>query len=364
MRPIQDISLSTTATVRHAMEKLDSSRAGIILVLAETGHLAGTVTDGDVRRSVLAQRSLTTPITDIMCHRPITASPSDSLERVRELMDIHRIRHLPLVDAAGMPTRLYELQDLVHRTPTFPCAVIMAGGEGQRLRPLTEQLPKPMLKVGKLPILEQLVKTLSASGIADLYVAVNYKAKVIEDYCGDGRRWHVRIRYLRETQKLGTAGPLTLLPEIPSGPFLVVNGDIVTTSDFSSLYDYHWRHRCVITVGVTVFQVRVPYGVVNLAEHYVLSVDEKPIWPIVCNAGIYAVNPEVLTYLPRGRAVDMTDLLAEMVRNGLPVTAFAIHESWVDVGQLHDLRKAQQQYRRRPGRTPPNKPSLVTSVGV
>jgi NDP-sugar pyrophosphorylase family protein len=267
------------------------------------------------------------------------------MDRIRELLDTHRLRHIPVVDADGMPTRLCELQDLVHRATTFPFAVILAGGEGRRLWPLTEQVPKPMLKVGEMPILERLVRALVSSGITDLHISVNYKADVIESGIGDGSQFGANVRYLHEPCKLGTAGPLGLLPEVPSAPFLVVNGDIVTTYDFKHLYDYHWRHRCVITVGAIEYKIQVPYGALRLAGHYLLGLEEKPVVRVACAGGIYAVNPEVLSYIPRDRHFDMTDLLEEVVRDGLPVAAFAIHENWLDVGQPDDLAAAQAYYR-------------------
>jgi dTDP-glucose pyrophosphorylase len=345
MRKVGDVCLTGSASVREALGVLDASRAGIVLVVDEARRLIGTLTDGDVRRAIIAGRSLEVAVTEIMCRRPIVAGPGDSNERIRELLDAHRLRHVPVVDADGVPTRLCELQDLVHRAATFPFAVILAGGEGRRLLPLTADTPKPMLKVGDMPILERLVRTLVDSGIADIYISVNYRADVIESAIGDGHRLGARVRYLHEGVKLGTAGPLSLLRDIPPGPFLVVNGDIVTTYDFKHLYDYHWRHRCVITVGAIEYKIQVPYGTLRLAGHYLLGLEEKPIVRLACAGGIYAINPEVLSYIPRDRKFDMTDLLEDVVRDGLPVSAFAIHENWLDVGQPDDLAAAQARYR-------------------
>jgi len=220
----------------------------------------------------------------------------------------------------------------------------MAGGEGKRLRPLTSQTPKPMLKVGNTPVLESIIRLLAASDIKKIYISVNYMANAIEDYFKDGSHLSVSIQYLREKKRLGTAGALTLLPETPKQPFLVINGDIVTKIDLRRLLDFHHYHRCVMTIGAVLYRLEVPYGVLDLAGHYVMNVKEKPEQKFFCNAGIYALNPEVLQFVYKETAIDMTDLMEKVVGSGLPVGAFPIHESWIDIGKFEDLQRARGHF--------------------
>lgn len=226
MKDVSQMCLPPTATIRQAIENIDCNKSGIVLITDDGGRLIGTVTDGDVRRAMLAHRSVESPIAEIVCHSPIIVNPEDSRERVQQLMKLHRLRHIPVVDETGRIVQIWEIQDLVQNEDTFPVAVIVAGGEGQRLRPLTDHVPKPMLKVGELPILENTVLRLVEAGVRKIYISVNYKAEVIEEYFQDGSRLGVEILYLREQHKLGTAGALALMPEIPAGPCLVINGEL------------------------------------------------------------------------------------------------------------------------------------------
>jgi NDP-sugar pyrophosphorylase family protein len=281
---------------------------------------------------------------ELMYTSPLKAPLHASDEVIRELLQKYRIRNVPLVDDKGRPRRLVTFRDFLYGGTTQNIAVIMAGGEGRRLRPLTENVPKPMVKVGDKPILENIITSLARAGIKKQYIAVNYMAEVIEEYFQDGSAFEVEIFYLREHKKLGTAGALKLLPEIPAEPLLIVNGDIMIKTDLSRLLDFHRQHHCAMCVGATQYRVNIPYGVLNLSEHYVLGIDEKPQPHFFCNAGIYVLNPEVLRFIPKDSPFDMTDLLAEVVNNGLPVAAFPIHEEWVDIGEMEDLKRAQETF--------------------
>ena len=333
-----------TATVREAIETIGRTRRGVALVVDEAGRLLGTVTDGDVRRGLLRQLTLESPAAEVMSRSPITATPETSPEGLLRLMKVNRIRQLPIVDANGRPVRLYEIEEFVPDTETLSSAVVMAGGEGKRLRPLTYQTPKPMVKVGDIPILENIIRSLVRSGIRRVYVAVNYKAEVIEEYFGNGEGFGAEVRYLREEQPLGTAGPLALLPEVPTEPILVVNGDVLTTCDFSLLLDYHHRQHSVATVAAVEYRVQVPLGVLKLEGHYVLGVEEKPELHLLCNAGMYLLDPEVLAFIPEGQTFHMTDLLNEVVRQGLPVSAFPVYERWIAIERPEDLRDAMKDF--------------------
>lgn len=344
MDEIERFRVSSAATVRQVMEVIDQNKEGIALVVDEKGKLVGTITDGDIRRFLMARKSLDKTAAEVMCISPVTAPLRAPDEVIRALLHKHRLRSVPLIDEAGRPRRLVTIRDFLPADATQSLAVIMAGGEGKRLRPLTDTVPKPMLRVGEKPILENIVTSLVSANIKRQYIAVHYKAKVIEEYFQDGSTFGAEIKYLRERKKLGTAGALNLLPETPAEPFLVVNGDIIIQTDLRRLLDFHRQHHCAMCVGAMQYRVNIPYGVLNLVEHYVLGVDEKPEPQFFCNAGIYVLSPEILRFIPEDSPFDMTDLLAAVVRNGLPVAAFPIHEQWIDIGRTEDLERAREAF--------------------
>ena len=226
--------------------------------------------------------------------------------------------------------------------PASPPAsvVVMAGGRGERLRPLTDHLPKPLLAVGRTTILERLLERLFESGFSDVWLAVNYMADKIVDTVGDGSRWGLRVRYLREDEPLHTAGALSLLPERPAGPVVVLNADQVTAVSFARMVDFHVAEQADVTVGVFFHEEEVKYGVVDLSGTQVTRIREKPTlrWP--CNAGFYVLAPAMLERIPDGRPYTMPQLVDRALADGLRVAAFPIVETWLDIGTIDDLEKA------------------------
>jgi NDP-sugar pyrophosphorylase family protein len=218
--------------------------------------------------------------------------------------------------------------------------VVMAGGRGERLRPLTDHLPKPLLAVGRTTILERLLERLFESGFGDVWLAVNYMAEKIEDTIGDGSRWGLRVRYLHEDKPLHTAGALSLLPERPEGPIVVLNADQVTQLSFARMVDFHVAERAAVTVGVFFHEEEVKYGVVDLDGSEVTGIREKPTlrWP--CNAGFYVIDPEMLGLVPSGEPFTMPQLADAALAAGHRVVAFPIVETWLDIGNFEDLNHA------------------------
>jgi len=343
MEQAKELCSPLGASVRQVMEDIDRNKAGISLVVGEDGRLVGTITDGNVRRFILSGGSIEAPAERLVWRYPVTAPAGTPREVLAELLETHKIRNIPLLDHDGRPVGLFTYRELLASRDEGPCAAILAGGEGTRLRPLTESIPKPMVSVGGSPLLENLVASLVRSGFKRLFLAVNYKAEMIEQHFGDGSRFGAAITYLREESKLGTAGPLGLLPPLTC-PLLVTNGDLLTTTDFGRLYEFHGQHRCVMTVAGIEYKVRVPFGVLRTAGHYLLGMEEKPEQKFLCNGGIYVLNPELVHLIPAGRRFDMTDLLAKVLQAGLPVATFPVHEYWVDIGHITDLEKAQRDY--------------------
>ena len=340
-KDINQFCLKEPATVRECMAVIDKNKQGIALIVDAQGRLTGTITDGDIRRFILAGHSIDNSVASVMWTKPLTAPLGTSEKELKELMNKHLVRNIPIIDTNGCPSKIINLRDIVSEEDVCQFAVIMAGGKGKRLKPITENMPKPMIKVGNKPILENIINYLKESGIVNIYISLNYKADIIENYFEDGSEYGVKISYLKEGKELGTAGALTLLPEIPSSPLLVINGDVVTKTNFLRLIEFHKQRRCVMTVAATQYTLNIPFGVLNTSGHYLLGIEEKPEQRFLCNAGIYMLNPEALPLIPEDTEFDMTDLIKELVRKGLPVTTFPIHESWVDIGHMDDLRKAQ-----------------------
>ena len=335
--------LSPSDTLADAMRALQANREGVAVVTDESGRVLGTVIDADIRRATLSAVDLAAPVTEVMSRNPVRASAGTGNAELLDVMRLHRLRAVPVVDDDGRLVDVKSLTSLVE-DEILPVTVIMAGGEGRRLRPLTEHVPKPLVKVGDKAIVERVIAPLRRAGIKDITLALNYKADAIKEYLGTGERMGVSLRYMVEEQRMGTAGALSLLPETPDRPICVANADIVTTMSFARLFDYHWHHRAAITVAAVGYVSHIPYGVLRTAGHYMLRMDEKPEERVLCSGGIYVLDPEVLRFI-RGRApLDMPDLVADVLAEGLPVCVFPILEKWFDVGRLEDLERARTEF--------------------
>jgi dTDP-glucose pyrophosphorylase len=334
--------VSPRASIREALEAITKNSRQAVVVVEADGRLAGLVTDGDLRRAILRGLSLNDPVTQAMNRRPMVAPASTDRSEALAMLRARGMRHLPLVDAAGRAVDLLLLEDLLDggRLPNH--AVIMAGGDGKRLRPLTEAVPKPLLRVGGKPLLEVLVERLRAAGVRSFHLTVRHKSEMIEEHFGDGSRHDVSIRYVREREPLGTVGALALLDELPREPFFLVNGDILTKCDFRGMLAFHERGGADLTVGTVRHQIDLQYGVVEVEGDRLTTLSEKPQIDLRINAGIYVVDPSVLGRIPRDRVFDATDLIRLLLEQGRHVAAFPIRDYWLDVGRLDDFHKADR----------------------
>lgn len=324
-------------TAAEVLLRLAGNGHGLAVVVDRSNRVVGTVTDGDIRRAVLAGSGIDTPVSSLMSNRLPTVAAMTPEADVLELLHTHRIRAVPVVES-GELVGVRSLQALPEgRGPRT--AVIMAGGRGARLRPVTDKVPKPLLKVGSKSIVERLIAGLSAAGIEEVFLAVNYLAEVFEQRLGAGEHLGVSIRYIREEHAMGTAGALSLLPPADRGPILVANGDILTTVDFSRLFDFHWRNRANITVAGVEYRSPIPYGVLRNVEHHLLAIDEKPERRDFCSAGVYVLEPEVLRLLPPKEAVGMPELIADVLAEGMAVHVFPILEAWYDIGETAQFER-------------------------
>jgi len=342
-------ALGIRAPLVEAVRSIEISRRRIAVVVSDDGRLMGTLTDGDVRRCLLVGGSLETLVCDAMNRNPLIAPIGSSDGYLLDIMRRGNIMAVPLVDAGGRFVKLVHLIDLEADedacvATNFAFAVIMAGGEGMRLRPITKNIPKPMVDIGGVPLLERQIQRLVKAGLNRVYFSVNYLSHVIEDYFGDGSSFGLEIRYLREGEKLGTGGALSLLPERPDAPIVVMNGDILTTSDFGSLSAFHHSHKAEVTVAAVDYCVNIPFGVIHNEGPYVTELVEKPSQRFLCNAGIYALSPSALDLLPYGRPYNMTDLINACLAENRPVAIFPVHEYWSDIGTPEDLDKARKLF--------------------
>jgi dTDP-glucose pyrophosphorylase len=329
--------LRPESTAAEALALLRSNGAGLAVVVDRSEQVLGTLTDGDIRRAVLAGQDVEAPVSAIMATRPVTVGQMTPDADVIEIMASHRLRSVPVVEGGELAgVRFVEglPEDRTVRT-----AVIMAGGRGSRLGPVTEKVPKPLLKVGSKSIVERLIGGLAAAGIEEVFLAVNYLAEQFEQRLGAGEVLGVKIHYLREEHPMGTAGALSLLPPGDRGPILVANGDIVTTIDFARMFEFHWRHEGAITVAGVEYRSPIPYGVLRNIEHHLLAIDEKPERRDFCSAGIYVLEPDVLRLLPPKEALGMPELIAGVIREGRAVHVFPILEAWYDIGETAQFER-------------------------
>lgn len=334
--------LPADATLQQAIRNLDEVALQIILVVSGDGILLGTVTDGDIRRGLLRGLDMNSSIDAIIHREPLVVPPHLSRDTVLQLMRANKIRQLPIVDEGRHVVGLHLWDDLMVPVQRTNSMVIMAGGQGTRLRPHTENCPKPMLPVGGKPMLEHIIERAKTEGFQHFVLAIHYLGYMIEDYFGDGSHWQVKIDYLREESPLGTAGAIGLLNPRPSEPFLVSNGDVLTDIRYGELLDFHCRHEAVATMAVRLHEWQHPFGVVRTKGVDIVGFEEKPIARSHINAGIYVLEPNALDVLNAGEHCDMPELFSRLQERAARTIVYPMHEPWLDVGRPDDLKRAQQ----------------------
>ena len=339
---IRKLLIRENHTIADALRCIDNSADGIALLVDENDKLIATITDGDIRRAILRDKRMSEGVKMLLHNRkpPITARSGTPASELLHTMTENRIRHIPIVSADGVLEDIALLNDLVLTHRPQVRAVVMAGGFGKRLRPLTSEQPKPMLTLGDQPLLERTIGRLKDSGIQHISVTTHYMAEAISDHFGDGERFGIKIDYLNEEKPLGTAGALSLLDNL-NQPLLVINGDILTDVDFRAMHDYHIEHEADITMAVRKYDMQVPYGVVQLQDHKVSSITEKPTQSCFVNAGIYLLEASVKGAVTKGEHLHMTDLINRSIENGMNVVSFPVREYWIDIGKYEDYEQAK-----------------------
>ena len=329
-------------TIRDAMVALDAGAAQIALATDDEGRLVGISTDGDIRRAILRGVGLDEPLAPALNRSFVSVGPGEGRAEVLELMRARRIDAIPVVDAERRPVGLHLLQAFLEPVERTNWAVVMAGGQGVRLRPLTDSIPKPMLRVAGRPILERIVLHLVGSGITTVFISVNYLGHMIEEHLGDGSRFGCTIAYLREDEPLGTAGALALLPTPPMEPFILMNGDLVTSADLGGLLRAHGEGGYAATIGVRRYLHSIPFGRIDRDGGLVRGIDEKPTIDLEISSGIYALSPTAVERVAPGQPMMVPELIRSLIDSGERVGTFEIEDDWIDVGQREQLTRARE----------------------
>jgi len=344
MTDIKNLITTSDSTLRNVMEIIGRNSKKIALVVDRDSKLIGTISDGDIRRGILEGKSLDSVIEDIYFKKPTVVNISESKEAVIKLCIAKKIYQIPVVDDLGRIIGIELLDELLKPDIHPNKVVLMVGGLGTRLKPLTETTPKPMLHVGSKPILQTIVEKFASYGFVDIVMCVNYKSHIIHEFFGDGSKFGVNIEYILEESRMGTAGALSLLTKKPSEPFFVMNGDLLTNVNFEHLLEFHQLNNATATMCVREYDFQVPYGVVNIEKGKITSIEEKPVHKFFVSAGIYMLNPECIELIPNDKFYDMPTLFEQLITTGENTTSFPLREYWLDIGRMEEYEKANREY--------------------
>jgi dTDP-glucose pyrophosphorylase/predicted transcriptional regulator len=344
MIDIEDIIVSESTTIIDVLKIIDISSKQLAIVIDEDRKLLGTISDGDIRRALLKNVSLTDTVKEIYFKSPTTASINDSRETIINICTSKKIHQIPIIDENTKVVGLEILDELISRGHKPNKVILMVGGLGTRLKPLTNNLPKPMLHVGGKPILETIIAKFVSYGFINIVLCVNYKSDVIKDYFMDGNQFGASIEYIVEDKRMGTAGALSLLKNIPNEPFFVMNGDLLTNVNFDHLLSFHLENSATATMCVREYDVSVPFGVVELDNGQIKSIKEKPTYSFFVSAGIYMLSPSALTCIPKNKFYDMPTFFEKLIDLNMNLISFPIREYWLDIGRIEEFEKANDEY--------------------
>lgn len=340
---LEGLYVSPNDSLRVAIETIGINRNKFVLVLNDEHKLLGSITDGDIRRALLAGFNLDSLASEIMNRNPVFVQEQTHSSRILEIMTETGIRHMPVISSQMRVVGLVTFDEMLIPERISTPVILMAGGKGQRLYPLTKDVPKPMLPVGDTPILGIILEKLRTQGFHDVRISVNYLKEVIIDYVGDGQKFGLNVSYLHEDQPLGTAGALASVKQSLNEAFVVMNSDLLTQVDLRELLRFHHTNYAQATIGVREHVIQIPFGVVDVEGTSVVSLSEKPLHRSLVSAGIYALEPDAISSLNVNEYCDMPTLLGNLMEQNKKISAYTIHESWLDVGRPEDLNKARQE---------------------
>jgi len=345
MKDIEKIKISATSSIEQALKVIDAGGVKIALVVDNDNKLLGTLGDGDIRRGLLRKIKLSDTIENVYYKKPIIAKRGSSKESLLNLCSINEVSQLPIIDINGKVIDLFIIDEELIKKQHENHVVLMVGGLGARLKPLTENIPKPMLNVGGQPILKTIVKGFVDNGFTNITMCLGYMSNVIEDYFKDGSDFGANIKYIVEERKMGTAGAISLIKEKIDKPFFVMNGDLITNINYEQMLDFHEEQNSKATMCVREYDIQVPYGVVNVINEDIVSIEEKPIHSFFINAGIYLLDPECINLIPKDEFYDMPSLFEKMILTDKKTISFPLKEYWLDIGRISDYERANLEYK-------------------
>jgi dTDP-glucose pyrophosphorylase len=344
MKDWESTLVGPRSTLREALETIDRTGAQAVLVVDAQRRLLGTLTDGDARRGLLGGLEMSTEVERAMYPTPTCVNAGETPHSILTTMRRTGLHQLPIIDLERTVVGLAVINDYLTAARRDNWVIIMAGGLGSRLQELTRDVPKPMLKVGSRPLLETIIRSYADQGFHRFYVAVNYKAEQIEAHFGDGRELGVDIRYVREHQRMGTAGALSLLPERPDQPFVVTNADLLTKENYGLMVDEHTAAGAHATMAVRDYEMQVPFGVIKLRDGLITSIEEKPVHSFLVSAGIYVLSPQALDVVPKDSFFDMPSLFDALLADQKPTRTHQMEGYWLDIGRLPDYERANLEF--------------------
>ncbi|MHC1682474.1 MAG: nucleotidyltransferase family protein [Clostridiaceae bacterium] len=336
---IYKLMIDKKHSIREVIEKIDDGSKGIVVVVDENKKLIGTITDGDIRRALLKGFSLEDRIDEVIHFEPIYVYEDTPIEEIKDIFIKKAIKELPIVNKEKVVKDLISINDILLPKGKENPVVIMAGGLGTRLKDLTKEVPKPMLKVGNDPILQHIINNFKQYGFNKMLISVNYKAEIIENYFQDGYAYGVKINYIREFKRLGTAGGIKLAKDYLEKPFFVINGDIFTNLNVESMLTHHTENKFDLTVGIRNHSFQIPYGVIETKDNLITELKEKPSINYYINAGVYCLNPNIVELIPEDQYFEITDLINLCIEKGLKVGYYEVSEYWMDIGRIEDYNK-------------------------
>lgn len=326
-------------SIRQTLEAIDSGARGIVLLVNEDRTLIGTITDGDVRRAILKGMSLEDSAENIVHYNPISVKQSMTREEVKDIFIKKAVKDIPIIDDSNKVIDLISINDILLPEGKKNPVIIMAGGLGTRLKDLTKEIPKPMLRVGKDPMLQHIINNFKQYGYNKILLSVNYKSEIIENYFQDGFAHGVKINYVKETKRLGTAGGIKLAKDYIDTPFFVINGDIFTNLNVENMMRFHIENKFDITVGTRKHSFQIPYGVIEAEDNGIKQLKEKPIIEYLINGGVYCLNPDLVNLIPDNEYFEITDLINICIKNGKRIGSYEIQDYWMDIGRIEDYNK-------------------------
>jgi len=341
----QKVTLKISDSLDKAISVLHHGGLRVALVIDAENKLLGTITDGDIRRALLKHLNMESLVDEVMNKSPLVALNTDSVDTIMSRMKSRDLLHIPIIDENNKLVGLETLQHLTYGKKYDNPVFLMAGGFGTRLHPLTEDTPKPLLKVGSKPILETIIDRFIKAGFHNFYISTYFKADMIHEYFGDGSSWGVNIKYIDEVKPLGTAGAIGLLPSnLPNLPILMMNGDVLTKVNFENLLNFHQKQSGIATICIREYDFEIPFGVVNIENQNAKSFLEKPVKKFFVNTGIYVFEHEMISKVKAGDYLDMPTLLEQQITEGRTVNVFPLHEYWKDVGRIEEYQSVNNSF--------------------